>query len=382
MRILVACGGTGGHIFPALSFLEKLKSKRRDLDVIIVVTKRKIENRIVPAGYRVVQISVSPVRFWFKPGKAPCPEAEVPSRLAVPLDSANIMAMIRLLIGTIQSAGIILRFRPDIVVGFGSYTSFALVLFAKMLGIKTIIHEQNVAAGTSNRLLARFADRIAVSFDATREWFKPYSKKIILTGNPKSQNMARVDRREALRFFGLAEDKFTILVMGGSQGSGKINRVFVECLSGIGNKNSLQVIHLCGAGDFGGLSQEYSKTGISFKLYEFFEPMHYAYSAADLAITRAGATTISELIFFAVPAVIVPYPFARQHQTANAGLITQSSAAISIEDSVLNACLLKDIINDLFANRGKINAMHKAYRQLQLAPCQQDLSDAVLSLRG
>jgi UDP-N-acetylglucosamine--N-acetylmuramyl-(pentapeptide) pyrophosphoryl-undecaprenol N-acetylglucosamine transferase len=358
LKILVACGGTGGHILPALSFLERLKSKRKDLDILIVVTRRKIEERIVPAGYRVAHIGVSPV------------------------NCVNIRAVVRLLTGTMQSAGIILRFRPDVVVGFGSYASFAPVLFAKMLGIKTIIHEQNVAAGAANRLLARFSDRIAVSFAASREWFKPYDKKIILTGNPKSQNMARVARGEALRFFGFSEDKFTILVMGGSQGSEKINRVFLEGLCGIRNKNNLQVIHLCGIKDLAALSQRYKETGVSFRLYEFLEPMHYAYSAADLAITRAGATTISELIFFGLPAIIIPYPFARRHQAANAGLITENKAAISIEDSALNTCLLSDIISDLCGNRGKLDAMRTAYKELQNASCQQDLSDAVLSLCG
>lgn len=360
MKVLLACGGTGGHIFPALSFLETLKSKQKDLDALIVVTKRKIENRIIPREYRVIYISLSPVSFKF--------------------DSKNMIALIKLLGGAIQSIYIILRFHPTLVVGFGGYAAFALVFFANALGIKTIIHEQNVVVGIANKLLARFVDKIAISFDQTREYLKSYSNKIIVTGNPRCDNLVKVERGEALDFFGLSKDKFTILVMGGSQGSAKINAVFLETLSNIKDKNNLQVIHLSGSNDFNKLLDEYQKMDVSFKLFDFLRPMNYVYSAADLAISRAGATTMAELIFFGLPAIIIPYPFAYQHQIANAKLLVKNQAAILIEDRDLNVLTLRDIIVNLLNNHDRINNMRSQYEYLRRISYQQDLSDAVLSL--
>lgn len=360
MRVLVACGGTGGHIFPALGFLERLKSKCKDLSVIIVVTKRKVESQIIPREYKIAYISLSPVRLSF--------------------DKKNLTAVIKLLIATIQSVYIILRFHPDVVVGFGGYASFPLVFFAKILGIKTVIHEQNVVAGISNRLLARFTDRIAISFNQTQEFFKAYSKKITLTSYPMRSDLLKVNREKALDFFGFSKDKFTILVTGGSQGSEKINKVFLEVLSEIQDKKNLQVIHLCGAGNFDNLLNDYKKMDISFKLFDFLRPIYYAYCAADLVITRAGATTIQEIIFFRLPAIIIPYPFAYQHQIANAKVLVDREAAILIEDNALNAVTLRAIIIDLFRNRNKINNMCINCENILPKDYQQDLSDVVTSL--
>ena len=180
MRVLVACGGSGGHIFPALSFLDALKSRQKDLDIIIVVTKRKIESRIIPKYYRVIYISLRPFIFGF--------------------NLKNAIAIIKLLVGTLESIYIILKFNPHIVVGFGGYASFPLVFFAKIFGMKTIIHEQNVVLGISNKLLARFVDRIAISFNQTREYLKPYSQKTVFTGNPRQLDLFKVEKKEALDF--------------------------------------------------------------------------------------------------------------------------------------------------------------------------------------
>jgi UDP-N-acetylglucosamine--N-acetylmuramyl-(pentapeptide) pyrophosphoryl-undecaprenol N-acetylglucosamine transferase len=203
MRLLVACGGTGGHIFPALSFLQRLKSRQPELDVTIVVTRRKIESRIIPKEYRTICVDFLPITFSF--------------------NFKTAIAITKLFIGTIQSLWIILRWRPRIVVGFGGYATIALVFFGHALGSKTVIHEQNVVAGVANTLLARFADRIAVSFNASKEYFKAYSKKTVYTGNPRCLNLSRVQKEEALAYFGLSQNKFTILVTGGSQDKPRIS---------------------------------------------------------------------------------------------------------------------------------------------------------------
>lgn len=380
MRVLVACGGTAGHIFPALKFLKTLKSKRKDLDPVIVVTKRKLETRIIPGEYRVVYVSFLPLRLSFK--KKIFASGRIKRRLFVSADSKNIIAIVKFFFGTLQSIYIILRYHPNVVVGFGGYATFMLVFFARIFGIKTVIHEQNVGLGIANKFLARFVDKIAISFDQTRESLRAFSKKTVLTGNPKCKDLISVGKEKALSFFGFSKDKFTILVMGGSQGSEKINKVFLETLSVIEDKRPFQVIHLSGINDYADLLGKYKNIDISFKLFEFFTYMHYAYSAADLAITRAGATTIGEIIASSLPAVVIPYPLAYQHQLINAKVLVDRGAAILIEDEALNASILKDTVMDLFRDPRKIDNMRLQYGQLKPVACQEDLSDLILSLAG
>jgi UDP-N-acetylglucosamine--N-acetylmuramyl-(pentapeptide) pyrophosphoryl-undecaprenol N-acetylglucosamine transferase len=292
----------------------------------------------------------------------------------------NLISLIKSLSGVAESLAIILRFQPQVVVGFGGYATFPLVFFAKILGKKTIIHEQNVVAGLANRCLAAFADKIALSFNQTRVYFIKYNDKAVFTGNPLRRDFSVLSKKEALDFLGLSEDRFTVLVMGGSQGSSKINTVILQVLMKMQDKINIQLIHLSGSGDFARLEASYKKIGIPFKLAAFLKPMHYAYSAADLAVTRSGATTVTELIFFRLPAIIIPYPFAYQHQLANARILSDKGAAILIADSALTPDLLEEVITGLMRNRNKVNEMRLRYQNIAAESYQSELSQLALSL--
>jgi len=199
MRIIIACGGTGGHIFPGLSLYHALKKTQSEANIVLVLDKRAISASIDIEEYPHIYICLAPLRFKF--------------------DLQNIIVVLKLLKGIIQSLKIILKIRPDIVVGFGGYASFFIVFFARIFRIKTVIHEQNVVPGRANWILAHLVGKVAVGFAKTRDYFGVSPSRITLTGNPLRPNLAKkIEKTHAYDFFGLYPDKFTILVMGGSQG--------------------------------------------------------------------------------------------------------------------------------------------------------------------
>lgn len=341
MKILVVAGTSGGHIFPALAFLEKIKEKYIQADVCLLLPKRSVIKEIENFGCKVEYIDMPSVRL--------------------PVNRDNIAKLLKLFKGFLESSFLLLRFQPDIVVGFGSISSVAPVMFAWFLRIKTLIHEQNVTLGRANRFLAAFTDKIACSFVETKEYLKDYRRKIVVTGNPLRGGLERIDRHKALDFFGFKPDKFTILVMGGSQGSRSINEEFLKAVSSLPGKFALQIIHLCGKADFDLLTEKYNGLNIKFSLFSFLESMRHAYSASDLVISRAGATTIAEIVFFGLPAIFVPYPYAYKHQHNNAAILQKKGCAILINDEELKAGMLKEKLGYLVANPDKLEIMRAAY---------------------
>jgi UDP-N-acetylglucosamine--N-acetylmuramyl-(pentapeptide) pyrophosphoryl-undecaprenol N-acetylglucosamine transferase len=239
-----------------------------------------------------------------------------------------------------------------------------MILFAWFFRIKTLIHEQNVIPGKANRFLAKFCDKIAISFAETRKYLKGYERKTVLTGNPMRRDLIRMDKAKALDFFGFKEDRLTLLVMGGSQASHRINTAFFKSLSELAADHKLQVIHLCGQKDFDSLDYGYKDLRINYRLTPFLKEMQYAYSASDLAVCRAGATTVSELIFFKLPAVIVPYPFANAHQMANALVLEEKGCALIVEEALLDSGRLFEILRSLIGCPKKIAGMLLGYDSL------------------
>ena len=299
MRVLIVTGSSGGHIFPAIALLDSLKSSGQE--VLLVLPQKSCQDKIPIALEQIKYIHTA--------------------NLSLNLNSKNMRGFYFFLRGVLESFRIIISFKPDLVIGFGSLNTVALIFWAWLFRIKTMIHEQNVTCGRANRLLAKLVDKVAVSFSQTRNGLNIVDEKIVLTGNPLRKDLVRLDRKEALDFFKFDEGKFTILIMGGSQGSRRLNTICFEALSTHQKKNDLQVIHICGTGDFTGLLASYAASALTYKLFDFFLQMQYVYSVADLVICRAGATTIAELQKFSIPAILVPYPFAYAHQLANAQVL-------------------------------------------------------------
>ena len=363
MRVLVVTGSSGGHIFPALSFLDGLKNRHKEIDTLLVLPRSSLKLATAKAlalAYKVDWISISPVK------------------LNISLKDS--LAIFNFLKGSLESLFIILRFRPDIVVGFGSLICVPMIMLAWLFRIKTLIHEQNVLTGRANRLLAKFTDRIAISFQETRGYLKINPDKIVLTGNPIRRELKRIDKSKAFSFFGLNDDKFTILVMGGSLGSHSINKSFFGAVSTISDKSRFQVIHISGPGDYSLLYNSYKDLGLEIKLFGFFQQMQYAYSIADLAVSRGGATTIAELMFFCLPAIIIPYPYAYSHQLGNARVLEKKGCAVLIKDSRLDANILRQALEDIMNNPDKAKLMRSGYDGFLKVNANDLLVDEVLSL--
>ena len=360
MKVLAVTGLSGGHIFPALGFLDTLNNKHKDIDILLVLPKKSITHQVENLEYKLNYISISSIK---------------PS-----LDFKNFTAILRFFKGSWESIIILLTFRPDVIVGFGSLFCIPMILFAWLFRMKTLIHEQNVIPGRANRFLAKFTDRIAVSFTETGDYFKNYKRKVITTGNPIRKELNRIDKHKALDFFGFTSDKFTILVMGGSLGSHRINSGFVRAVSAIPDKSRFQVVHLTGLADYDLLENSYEDLNINSRLFNFLVPMQYAYSACDLVVSRAGATTIAEIIFFGLAAILIPYPFAYRHQIANAKVLKNTGSGIIIQDNELDSDILRKNIKDLINNPERIKAMRSSYDNIPRLNANDLLAEAALSL--
>lgn len=228
--------------------------------------------------------------------------------------------------------------------------------------------------------MAKIADKIAISFSESSAYLNVSSNRLVLTGNPLRASLQEIDKGEALRFFALSEKKFTILVTGGSQGSHKINLCFQQAFSELPGRENLQVIHLAGNKDYLSLKEAYKDFSGGIKLFDFLKDMQYAYSAADLVITRAGATTISEIILFKLPAIIIPYPYAYQHQLANARILERRGLATIIEDGLLDARILKDTLGSLLNNRQRLANMRAGFEHLDVSSAAERLVECCVSL--
>lgn len=353
IKIAVVSGSSGGHLFPALAFIDAVKKRDEATDILLVLPKRQVIRQIFSQDYKSKYISPTGTGF---------------------------SSVGNFLKACLESLFLLIEFKPSVVVGFGGIDSIPLLLLAWLTRTKKLIHEQNAVPGRANKLLAKFADRVALSFHDTGYHFRVKPRKLVFTGNPLRGQLARMDKAEALDFFGFGRDKFTILVMGGSQGAHKINTVFLQALNSMQDKDNLQIIHICGNKDFDFLSKGYEKLNLKNKLFPFLREMGHAYSAADLAVCRAGATTIAELIFFKTPAIIIPYPFAKGHQAHNAKVLEKCESCVVIEEDKLDAYVLKQKLQEFSGNRGKIGLMHSRYSYFTEVDSGKLLADEVLAL--
>jgi len=309
LKVIIACGGTGGHLYPGLALGEELFSGY-SAEVVYAVGKNDRSVGILKSkNFRIAEFPSAPFpRGWWQI-----------------VTGSGFKFLYRNLSGLLTAISFIRSFRPDVVVGMGAYVSFPVILAAKIFRIPVLIHEQNSVPGLANRFLSLFADRIAVSFPSATSYFN--AKKVIQAGNPVRREIALnagAIRRKNPSRFGLAENKFTILVMGGSQGASGINRSVAnrEFLRKVLEMCSpdIQFIHITGERDCEIVKQIYKSLGVRAAVYPYLsDEMSEAYGSSDMAICRAGATTIAELSVVGIPAVFIPYPHATDdHQTKNA----------------------------------------------------------------
>lgn len=335
MRILIATGGSGGHIFPALNVA--LELKKHGHDIMFSGVLDKASDIIRRNGFEMVHLDAR--GFSTNSLKSFC------------------ISSFCMLKAIMHSKAILKRFDPELVFGFGGYGAFPVVFTAALLRYPTLIHEQNVVPGKANRVLARMVDKIAISFKESQEYFDP--AKIVLTGCPCRKNDQQGTRSELTGKFKLEDNKYTILVLGGSQGSHRINEVFLKTISLLKQHFDFQVIHLTGKQDYSLVRDQYHTLPIRSSVHEFLEEMDMAYKSADLVISRAGAVTVTEIGIFRKPSILIPYPLAGGHQKENAKLLSQTELAIMIEEKELTPQFLNEAIIDLARRKVSFENMEK-----------------------
>ncbi len=314
LRIIISGGGTGGHIFPAVAIANAIKEKRPDTEFLFVGAKGKMEMEKVPAsGYDIVGLNITGI-----------------SRS---LSRSNLAFPFRLLTSLAKARKIIKSFKPDVAVGVGGYASGPLLFAASLEGIPTLIQEQNSFAGITNRILGKRASKICVAFPGMEKFFP--EAKIMITGNPVRKDIVKIEgkREIALKHFGLNPENKTILVVGGSQGARTLN-LAIEKAALMLSQNKIQVIWQTGPSFLERAIEATNNECHDFiKPFAFIKEMDLAYAAADLVVSRAGASTVSELCLVRKPSILVPFPFASEdHQTANAMMLADKYAAIHIAD--------------------------------------------------
>jgi UDP-N-acetylglucosamine--N-acetylmuramyl-(pentapeptide) pyrophosphoryl-undecaprenol N-acetylglucosamine transferase len=360
MRIIISGGGTGGHIFPAIAIGKALKRLQPDADILFVGAKGKMEMEKVPAeGFPIRGLWISGFRRS--------------------LSLSNLLFPLRLLVSMGQSLALLMKYKPDAVIGVGGFASGPVMRAASWLGIPIYIQEQNSFPGVTNRLMARKSRLIFTAYPAMEQWFPP--EKTILAGNPVRRNVIAVEglRDEALQFFGLQNDRVTILVIGGSQGARSINQAVKGCLENDFFAN-MQWIWQTGLGFADEARGFVESRGLAnVKVHPFIQRMDLAYAAADLIISRAGAISISELCNIGKPVVLIPFPFAAaDHQMHNARRIAEAGGAIVIEDAVAGAGLCATLPG-LVADETKRRQMGEAIRRLAIPDADERIAEAILN---
>jgi UDP-N-acetylglucosamine--N-acetylmuramyl-(pentapeptide) pyrophosphoryl-undecaprenol N-acetylglucosamine transferase len=352
-RIIIAGGGTGGHIFPAIAIANALKKKDETIEILFVGAKGKMEMEKVPlAGYKIEGLDI------------------------VGLDRSSLIKNIglpyKVFNSLMQARTIMKSFHPDVVVGVGGYASFPMLFLAQLSNIPTIIQEQNSFAGKTNMLLGKRAKKVCVAYDGMEKFFP--REKIVIHGNPvrAAISQSAIKKSEGLRFFGLDENKKTLLVVGGSLGAKSINNAIDKHLDEL-LKAGIQLIWQTGK-QFDGKAHE--QKGVWVK--EFIVSMEYAYAAADLVISRAGAIAIAELCVTKKPVIFVPFPFAAEdHQTENAMNLVNKNAALIIKDSEAIDKVVQMVI-ELANDEAKQNELKKNISLLAVNNADEKIADEIL----
>ena len=342
MKVIVSAGGTGGHIFPALAIINKIKEKEPDSEILYIGTTDRMEKDIVPAaGIKFVGIKMNGLdrKHIFK----------------------NIEVLSSLKNAIKKSKKIIKEFNPDIVVGVGGYITFPVIYAASKLGYKTFIHEQNSIPGLSNKILKNRVDVIGVSLEYSKKYFPKHNT--IFTGNPRSEEVVYFKPTTKSKY-GLSKDKKLVLIVMGSLGSYTVNKIMKEIISKFNNKD-YEVLLVTGKKYYG----NYKNIDIpkNVKLVPFIDDMLGVLKITDLIVTRAGASTIAEITAVGLPSIMIPSPYVtHNHQYKNAKVLEDEGASVLIEEENLSSNILINSIDEILNSKEKYDIMAKSSKKLAI----------------
>lgn len=355
-RFIISGGGTGGHIFPAIAIADELKRRLPDAEILFVGAKDRMEMQKVPqAGYPIEGL-------WI-------------SGLQRKLSWQNLLFPLKFISSLLKSRSIIKRFKPDAVIGTGGFASGAVVKVAGQMGIPTFIQEQNSYAGITNKMLAKNAHKICVAYDAMEQFFP--KEKIVKTGNPIRDGLLNIGeyRSEGLSYFHLDSQRKTLLVLGGSLGARRINQLIEQQLP-LFEQLGVQVLWQCGKLYY----EEYKKyNSEQIRILAFIDRMELAYAAADVIVSRAGASSVSELCVVGKPVIFIPSPnVAEDHQTKNARAIADKQAAILLRESELNE-QFANTFSKLIADEAQQEALSAHIKALAQPNATKDIVNLILN---
>lgn len=358
-RVIIAGGGTGGHIFPAIAIANALRKIDGNIKILFIGAKGKMEMEKVPqAGFKIEGLDIAGFN-----------RSSLIKNIGLPF---------KLIKSFLQVRKIVKRFQPDAVIGVGGYSSFPVLKTAQAKGIPTFIHESNSFAGKSNMMLGKKATKIFTGTDGMEKFFP--KEKIMITGNPVRTAIARstVTRAEGLKFFSLEEEKKTVLVVGGSLGAKSINEAIDKGLDDLLNAG-LQIIWQTGK-PYSAKAKESTNEEKSVWVNDFITQMEYAYAAADIVVARAGAMTVAELCVVKKPVLFVPYPFAAEdHQTVNARQLVNKQAALMVKDDEAMEKLVSMTI-ELSKNESKQEELKRNIAALAITDADKKIAEEVLKV--
>ena len=334
MKVMIAGGGTGGHVYPGIAIAEHLLRTRPGSEVVFVGGRRGLEAQVVPAsGFRIRYIMTRglPRRAWWRwPG-----------------------AVVSNVVGFFQALATVAAEKPDVVLGTGGYVSGPVALAAWMLRRPLLLQEQNSIPGRANRWLARLADEVHLSFVEARSYF-PRRDHLKVSGNPIREHILSGDRSAAIEEFGLTQGRPTVFIFGGSRGAHRINEAALEAMRRLSGRVDVQFILQTGREDFDWAKRVVEEEGLPARVLPFLTRIHMAYAAADLVVSRSGAMTLAEISACGTPAILVPYPYAaHDHQVVNAqNLVDRGAAAMILDRELTGERLAREIAHWLSDRQG------------------------------
>ena len=366
MRVLMTCGGTGGHINPAIAIANTIKANVPDAEILFVGTKRGKEGELVPrAGYRLEFVESEGIRRSLSP--------------------ANIRAVVRALISPHTAKPLIREFAPDLVVGTGGYACWPILRGAAMLGIPCAVHESNAIPGMAVKRLQNSVDKILVNFDATKEKLSK-KEKVVRVGNPLTGGFSTVEKAVAREKNGIARDALCVLSYGGSGGAEFLNQTAVDLMKKhIASHRDIVFVHAAGARDYAATKSRFDNFGLgecpNLHLMEYIYNMPEYMAAADVVICRAGAMTISELSMMNKACIMIPSPtVVDDHQYKNAKVLADAGAACLLREDGLDADLLWQNLESLLYDKSKREAQEKAIGAFADRDANQHIFDELMKL--
>lgn len=367
MRVILSGGGTGGHIYPAITIIKAIEKKVKSCEVLFVGTTKGLEADIIPKeGYHFSTVDIRGFERRFS--------------------LQNVATVIKSVTSVWESHNIIRKFKPDIVIGTGGYVCGPVLLAASLAGVPTMIQEQNVIPGITNKILSRFVNKIALGYADAESYFA-HKDKTVFTGNPIREEVMSATREEGNKALGLDPGKRTILISGGSRGARSINNAMIQVHKYFADQKDVQLLHVTGKSEYNGIVGNLEQSGIkiasagniSIKPYLYDMPM--ALAASDLAIFRAGAIGLAELTARGIPAILIPYPYAAEnHQEHNAMVMKRNGAADVINDKELTGDKLLSLIEELIKDNDKLDKMALASKKLGRPEAAKNIARIAISL--